>query len=154
MMDIVKLCNEIMPSSCKQIERINDVQALMLTLPQVDIHTTHVLHAGIYSRSIAIPAGVQLVGALIKIPTMLTISGDVLMTIGEAKSMRLTGTHVLPASAGRKQLFAANEDTTVTMSFATNAKTVEEAEVEFTDDSELLFSRRDPALNTVIITGE
>lgn len=138
----------------KAIANIEAVERTMLELPQVPIKTLHVLHAGMYTRSILLPAGTMLTGALIKIPTMLTISGDVVVSFGEAQGMRITGTQVFPASAGRKQAFAANQDTTITMTFPTRATSIEEAEAEFTDQNDMLMSRRDPELNTIIITGE
>lgn len=140
--------------SPQAIANVTALERLALELPQVPIHTTHVLHAGLYSRTIKIPAGVVLTGALIKIPTMVIVSGDAIVSSGGAEGLRVTGTMALPASAGRKQVFAAYHDTTVTMIFPTKAKTIEEAEAEFTDEAELLFSRRDPELNTIIITGE
>ncbi len=140
--------------SPQAIANVAALEEIALALPQVPIHTTHVLHAGLYSRTIRIPAGVVLTGALIKIPTMVIVSGDCIVSSGEAQGLRITGAAVLPASAGRKQVFAAYEETSVTMIFATSAKTIEQAEAEFTDDAELLFSRRDPDTNTIIITGE
>lgn len=154
MNQIAPLLARLPAMSPQAIANSEAVQRKMLALPQVPIKTLHVLHAGMYSRMIVIPAGVMLTGALIKIPTMLTICGDVLVSLGESEGIHLTGTHVLPASAGRKQVFAANKDTTITMTFCTLAMTIEQAEAEFTDDTDLLFSRRDPELNTIIITGE
>ncbi len=75
------------------------------------------------------------------------------MNVGD-KPMRLTGHCVIPASAHRKQAFTAHEDTYLTMSFATGAATVEEAEDEFTDEAALLLSRRPDSPNEVTITGE
>lgn len=154
MNQIAPLLARLPAMSPQGIANIKEVERKMLALPQVPIKTLHVLHAGMYSRTVMIPAGVQLVGALIKIPTMLTIFGDVLMSLGEAQGIHLVGTHVIPGSAGRKQVFAANKDTSITMTFCTMAMTIEQAEAEFTDDTEILFSRRDPELNTIIITGE
>ena len=139
--------------SASEIANVTALEKRVLSLPQVEIHTLHVLHAGMYSRTIFIPAKILLTGALIKIPTLLTICGDVLVNLGD-EGTRIAGTAVLPASAGRKQVFVTYAATTVTMSFPTKAKTIEEAEAEFTDDTDLLFSRRDPATNTIIITGE
>ena len=45
-------------------------------------------------------------------------------------------------------------DTRVTMIFPTTARTVEEAEAEFTEEADGLCSRRDPTSNHVVITGE
>lgn len=146
--------SRIAPMTPSAIARVREFEQFNLAQPQIAIHTHHVLHAGLYSRSIVIPAEAILTGALVKIPTLLTISGDVLVSRGDDVGLRITGTTVLPASAGRKQVFATYAETVVTMIFPTNATTIEEAEAEFTDDTELLFSRRDPDLNTIIITGE
>lgn len=136
------------------IANVAALEEKILSLPQVEIKTHHVLHGGMYARTIVIPAGVVLTGALIKIPTMLLISGDVAVSRGDADVVRITGTAVIPASAGRKQAFIAYSDTSVTMAFPTRATTIEQAEAEFTDDTDLLFSRRDPETNISIITGE
>jgi hypothetical protein len=144
----------IQPMTPGAIARVTELEQVILAHPQVRIHTQHVLHAGMYARTIVIPAGVALTGALVKRTTMLVISGDVFVSRGDEEGLRITGSVVLPASAGRKQAFVAYADTTVTMTFPTIAKTVEEAEAEFTDNTDMLMSRRDPDLNTIIITGE
>lgn len=131
------------------VERMNEV---VKAAPQVPIATHHVLHAGVYSRTICIPAGVVLVGALIKIPTTLVVCGRASVLLGDSEEVVVTGYQVLAASAGRKQAYIAHEATHVTMSFRTQAATVEEAEREFTDEAEALMSRTGE--NTVVITGE
>jgi hypothetical protein len=68
--------------------------------------------------------------------------------------VHVQGYAVLPASAGRKQAFVAQADTRLTMVFPTSAKTVEQAEREFTDEIYLLGSRHGAAANHVVITGE
>lgn len=133
------------------VDKARQAEQLLLSLPQVDIPTDHVFHAGMYSRTICIPAGVGLTGALIKRPTTLVFSGKARVFLGDGW-VELDGHYVIPASAGRKQVFIAIEDTWLTMSFPTDAKTVEEAEAEFTDEAELLFSRH--GMNHVTITGE
>lgn len=125
----------------------------MLAMPQIHIPTSHVFHAGTYARTIRIPAGAALTGALIKIPTMLIVSGQVTVFIG-GETLELCGYHVIPASAGRKQAFIAHADTDLTMIFPTKATTVEQAENEFTDEAHLLFSRQHLDTDTTIVTGE
>lgn len=139
--------------SCEAVGKIKRLEVEVSTLPQAEIHTDHVIHAGLYARTICIPAGALLVGALIKRATLLIACGkfDVFM---EDDSVLLEGYHVIPASAGRKQAFLAHEDTRLTMLFGTNAKTIEQAENEFTDEAEKLMSRFSPNSNTVTITGE
>lgn len=123
------------------VARVGQLQDYMLQLPQVAIETSHHLHAGLYARTIRIPAGVVITGALIKIPTLLILSGHATVFIG-GESVELAGYHVLPGQAGRKQVFAAHADTDLTMLFATTATTVEQAEAEFTDEADSLASRR------------
>lgn len=121
-------------------------------VPQVPIATHHVLHAGVYHRTICIPAGVALAGARIKIPTTVVVSGHASVLLGDGDEAIVRGYEVLPAPAGREQIFIAHADTYVTMSFRTQAASVEEAEGEFTDEADLLMSRTGE--NTVVVTGD
>jgi hypothetical protein len=133
------------------IGRIRAFEQINMQCEQVPITTFHLLHAGMYARTITIPAGVVLTGALIKRATVLIANGDTTVSTGD-RSFLLTGHHVVPASANRKQAFVAHTDTQLTMLFPTAAKTVEEAEAEFTDEADLLFSRSGE--NVINITGE
>lgn len=121
--------------------------------PQLALSTGHVFHAGMYARTITIPANAMITGALIKRATLLIVNGDCSVFTGDEQPMRLTGYHVLPASAGRKQVFITYADTRLTMIFPTQAKSVEAAEAEFTDETELLLSRESKS-DLVVITGE
>ena len=138
------------------VDEINKVRRLedeLLSEPQVKIPTSHILHAGMYSRTIYIPAGTRLVGSLMKIPTLLIINGSFLLYAGD-KAIRLDGYNIFTGAAQRKQAGVALTDTSVTMIFPTAAKTIEEAENEFTDEVGLLWSRYHDAINNVVITGE
>lgn len=137
-------------------EELNQVRRLeneLLEMPQVKIATHHVLHAGMYARTITVPAGVILTGSLMKIPTLLILQGSFLLFAGD-KAIRLDGYNLFTGGANRKQAGVAITDTHVTMIFATEAKTIEEAEEEFTDETHLLFSRYEDAENHITITGE
>lgn len=141
----------ILPISPAQLDRVRAFEQANLARPQVPITTHHLLHAGLYARTITIPDGVVLTGALIKIATVLVLSGDAILNRGD-QGQRFTGYHVIPASAHRKQAILAMADTHLTMLFQTDAKRVEDAEAQFTDEADLLFSRRGE--NVIIITGE
>jgi len=145
--------NRIAVMSESAIEKVRLVQNAMLELPQVDLPVHHILHGGLYLRSLVIPAGVAIAGAFIQVPTTLVVSGNVTVYAND-QAYEIDGYQVLVASAGRKQVFVAHADTNMTMTFATDAKTVEDAENEFTSEPELLASRRHENLNTTIITGE
>lgn len=138
---IPAVCPHIPPTAPADIERVRQWELAILEHPQAEIETTHTLHAGLYARTIRIPADTALTGALIKLATVLIVSGDVIIFMGE-ESQRLTGYHVLTASAGRKQAFITCAETYLTMVFATSATTVEDAEAEFTDEASRLLSRR------------
>jgi len=153
MLDLVVSKNTIPAMTDDSINRVRALENLILEKPQTDIATTHSLHSGVYTRTIMIPAGVVLTGALIKIPTTLIVLGDTTVYIGD-QARSLVGYNVLAASANRKQAFVAHTDTYITMIFKTDAKTVEEAEEQFTDEFARLSSRYPDALNNFIITGE
>ena len=142
----------IAPMTPEAIDKVRQLEARTAELEQVEIPTDHVLHGGMYARTIKIPAGVLLTGAHIKRTTMLVISGHVTVFVG-AGTIEINGYQVLPASAGRKQAFLAHADTFVTMLFPTEAASIEAAENEFTDEADRLLSRRQ-ACESITITGE
>lgn len=135
------------------VAKVREFEAVIRDLPQQSLTTLHVLHGGMYARTIMIPAGVVLTGALIKIPTMVIVSGDVTVYVGD-ETIELHGYNALPASVGRKQVFLAKSDTWVTMLFPSDAASVEEAEAQFTDETDLLASKQDMCKNVITITGE
>jgi len=135
------------------IDRARALEQAMMTLPQEELTTHHLIHGGMYARTIKIPAGMVLTGALIKIATTLIVVGDVKMFVDDGV-VELSGYNVLPASANRKQAFVTESDTYLTMIFPSRAQTVEQAESEFTNEVDLLVSRRDPSRDTITITGD
>lgn len=152
MLDLVT--KNIIPAMEKSdIDKVRQLEERVLRLPQVDIETQHVFHAGIYARTIMVPAGVVATGTLIKRSTTLIVCGNAIVFIGD-KTLELNGYYVLPASANRKQAVFAKSDTYLTMMFATDATTVEDAEAEFTDEVEFLGSRKNDCVNKIIVTGE
>jgi hypothetical protein len=129
----------IAPMSEQAIDTVRRLERLAREMPQVGIVTDHMLHAGLYSRTICIPAGVMITGALIKVATLLIVQGDVIV-YADGGPMHLNGYNIVPADAGRKQAFLATTDVHMTAIFPTEARTVEAAEREFTDETELLGS--------------
>jgi hypothetical protein len=129
------------------------IQNKLLALPQIEVQTDHIIHGGMYTRTIRLAPEVVLAGALVKVPTMLIVSGKTAVFTGESW-IELDGYHVIPARAGRKQIFITREDTNITMIFRTDAKTVEEAESEFTEEAESLMSRKSNHDTVTIIGAE
>ena len=118
----------------------------LLEKNQVEIPIEHFIHNGVYSRTCKVPKGVMIAGAFLKVATTVIISGDCLVSFG-LEPKRIIGHAVLRGEAGRRQLFTGIEDTYITMCFKTNAKTVEEAEREMTDESILLTNHREELNN-------
>lgn len=154
MHDIVKVTPPAIPvMSPLALARVREAERQLRAMPQCPINTDHVLHAGQYTRTVMLPAGVTITGALIKVATTLVVAGDCTVYLGDT-AIRVKGYHVIAASAGRKQAFAVHADTFLSMTFPTAARTVEEAEREFTDEADMLLSRAFPQHNTIRITGE
>lgn len=142
----------IVPATTPEaLETIARVEQRMRTMPQIDLVTEHILHAGMYARTIHLAANVAIVSVLIKVPTMLTVNGKCRVFAGE-DWRDIEGFHVIPASAGRKMIYITVSPTDITMVFPTRAKTIEEAERQFTDDAEMLLSRQ-CSNDIVIVTG-
>lgn len=133
------------------IDKVRKLTESSLNLPQMELETHHLIHAGMYARTIVIPEGAVITGVLIKIPTILIVSGHVVIYKGD-DVLEISGYQILPASKNRKQAFFALKDTHLTMIFSTNAESVGQAEAEFTDETEQLLSHNNK--NQIIITGE
>lgn len=154
MNELAIMTPRIPPMTPAAIDKVRQLEAWAGRLEHVPVATEHVIHAGLYARTVRLPAATMITGALVKLATLLIVQGDAVAYIGDDAPLRLRGYSVLPASPGRKQAFVAIEPTSITMMFPTRARTVEEAEREFTDELDLLLSRRAPDSNRTVITGE
>lgn len=121
-------------------------------LNRVKCVTQHTIHDGIYSRTLFMPKGSVVAGVVIQLPTTLILSGKMLVYVGD-DIIKVDGYQVIPTMGNRKQVVKAVEDSYATLLFKTDAKTVEEAEIEMTYEYENLQSRCNDSLNIVTITG-
>ena len=143
----------IPPISSGMLAKVRMVEDYIRPCEQIGLVTEHVIHGGMYARTIRLGAGIIITGALIKIATLLIVEGSVEMLVNGGW-MRLDGYNVMPASAGRKQIFVTRSIVSMTMIFPSSARTVEDAEAQFTDEAELLLSRHKGGNDTILITGE
>lgn len=153
MTDLVVAENRITAMCESSVAKVRALESMLSTMPQEEMPTDHIIHGGMYSRTITVKAGCILTGALINVPTILIVNGNVTV-FANNETHELRGYNVLAASAHRKQAFVAHEDTQLTMIFATQSKNVGDAEDEFTDESHMLMSRHPHAVNKITITGE
>lgn len=128
--------------SAETIDKVRALEAIVGAMPQIAVHTDHVFHAGVYARTVMVPAGAVITGVLIKIPTILIVNGDCIVHT-EDGPIEMHGYNVVPAEAGRKQALVALTHTHLTMIFASDARDPDTAEREFTDEIDSLMSRKE-----------
>ena len=150
MTSIVKFNNQIPPTSEENIEKIRIAEEVIRGRSQIEFCTEHVFHAGMYARTVRIAPYVVFTSVLVKRPTLLISHGSYEMLAGD-RWVGVDGYNVLQGGAGRKQIYRTLTEVEWTMIFPTEAKTVEEAEAEFTDEAEQLLSRK--LENDIVITG-
>ena len=91
-------------------ESVHRLEDALLQLPQVDLQTQMLVHGGMSARTIFIPGGTVLTGALTNLDNVCVVVGDITVTT-DAGLRRLTGVNVLPALAGAKRAGIAHDDT-------------------------------------------
>lgn len=111
---------------------------LAIGCPTDGVKMRHDLHAGCYVRTAFVPAGYVLTTEKIQCDTVVIVNGDCIFTDTE-KAARISGYKVLLGARGRQSLIRTLSDTYITMIFATKAKTVAEAESEFSDTPDRLL---------------
>jgi|TARA_R110000787_G_C13230735_1_gene427214 hypothetical protein len=140
------------PTSAAAVASVTQLETLLSEQPQQQAETHHLIHGGMYCRTMVLYPQYLITGALVKVSTTLIISGHVTVYIDE-EPVTFNGYYVLPASAGRKQAILAHTESYLTMLVATDATSVAEAEAYFTDEVDKLASHKDAAHNRVIVTG-
>ena len=131
-----------LPSLMVSPEAVRQLEREMLKLPQVDLETTHLVHGRMYARTIFIPAGTVLTGALTNCDNVCVVCGDISVTTDDG-TVRLTGYHVIPARAGFKRAGAAHADTWWTTLMHTDEVEVARIEEQMTGEADMLQTRRD-----------
>lgn len=125
-------------------DHVEALEERLLALPQeqqTQFKTTHALSGGVYARTIFIPAGSRLVGAVHNKDHINVLVGDISVLTDDGAA-RLTGFHVLPTGAGMKRAGYAHADTTWTSLIRTDLTDLEAIEDEITPESEKLQTRR------------
>ena len=135
------------------LEKLNKLESAIRPYENTfQVEMEHVLHAGMYARTSRIAPGMLAINILIKVPTVVIFHGHGWFLVGE-KWQEYEGYNVVPAESGRKNICITLEETEITMIFPTNAKTIEEAENEMSDEAENLLTRRSEKAGKMVITG-
>lgn len=131
---------ENLPSTQHPLEAVRGLEAALMQLPQIDLNTKHVVFGKMCARTIYIPAGVALTGALTRCDNICVVSGDIIVTTDEG-SKRLSGFNVIPAKAGAKRAGYAIADTYWTTIWFTELTDIRAIEDEMTEESGMLQTR-------------
>lgn len=122
-------------------------------LPACPFVTEHMLHAGMYTRTVRLPAGAVCAAVQIKAATVLIFAGSADIYVND-KLIHVDGYTVMPGSAGRKIAFITHSEVAMSMMFPTDAKSVDEAQKQFTDEHAMLVPLSKAEDHLVLITGE
>lgn len=153
MSDLATLLAPLAPASPVTLDQLAKVHELLDACPQIPLTTEHLLHGGMYARTIRREPDSVTIGSLINRATILIVNGDCSMLVGDQR-VELTGYNVLVGLSGRKSFSWAHGPVEMTMIFPTLAKTIEEAENEIFAEADQLVSRRDGSKDQVTITGQ
>lgn len=91
-------------------EKIDALQSVMATMPQVALKTNHYFSDGMYCRELLIPAGVTLVGKVHRKEHFCILSSGSMTIIGEGHRQTFTAPCVFSSKPGAKRAGYAHED--------------------------------------------
>lgn len=121
--------------------QVRALECDLINLPQVDLLTAMLVHGKMCARTIFIPKGTVVTGALTNLDNICVVYGDISVTTSSG-TKRLTGFHVLPADKGFKRAVVALEDTHWVALHHTEHTSLSEIEKEMTDEFPLLLTNR------------
>ena len=115
-------------------QKVEQLQAELLKLPQYEPETVHRFHGGMYQREVWRPAGVLVVGKVHKKEHFYVIvSGTVHITTDEGVQT-ITGPATLQSMPGTKRAVYAETDALCMTFHRVEATTIEGAEAELVED--------------------
>ena len=138
------MMNEIIDLE-KNNATIRALEQCLAHLPQIDLCTKNLIHAGMLARTIFIPKGTTLTGAKLNCDNICVVFGDISVTTNEGLK-RLTGVNIIPAKFGLKRAGFAHEDTFWVTIITTKLTDLHEIEKEITDEWEHLQSKATPQI--------
>lgn len=125
---------------------LDQIEAMMLSAPQIDCPVQHHFGPGIYMREGFVPAGTYVMGHAHKREHLnILLKGKLAIIVnGEAKVIE--GPYIFNAKPGRK-FFYAIEDTVLVNAFAAEETDVDKIEEALVDKSDQWKSAQEAALN-------
>lgn len=124
------------------LDKIEAFNELLQQFPQEYIPVQHLVHGGMYARTVRVKAGTYAVGAMLNHDNISVMVGDCTCSTNDGM-VRLTGFNVLPANAGGKRVgyFHADTDWTMIMRIPDGMHDVDEIEQYITCEYDKLQSQ-------------
>jgi hypothetical protein len=120
-------------STRDDIERL---QAVMATMPQVELPTKHYFASGLYCRELFRPAGTTIVGKVHKREHLYMVLSGIVTVIGTGEPQTLEAPAILVSAPGTKRAVFAHTDATCCTVHATELKDLEAIEAELIEPDE------------------
>lgn len=98
-MSALSLVSDLPACSPEDLDETMRMRAVVAEMPQYDFPTEHFFHGGMYVRTVKMPASSILCGAVIKVPTLVTVAGDCIVKVGE-DAREIVGYAVLRGAPG------------------------------------------------------
>jgi quercetin dioxygenase-like cupin family protein len=118
-----------------------DLEARLLTLPQIDFQLVNRFADGLYARQVTMPAGAIVTSRIhLKEHFAFIMTGDISVWT-DKDYQRIKAPCVLTTQPGTKRILQAHEDTVWITVHATDAKTQAEAEAELTTNDPEMIDR-------------
>lgn len=121
-------------------EKVNQAEAVMKKLPQIEMPVKHHFSQGIYGRELFIPKGTVLTGKIHKYPQMNVLMAGDISVLTEDGVKRVRPPFLIVSPAGTKRIAYAHEDTVWLTVHGTEENDLEKIEQHFIaqDDAEYL----------------
>lgn len=116
--------------------KVNRAEAVMLTMPQVEMPVKHHFSQGVYARELFIPKGTVLTGKIHKYPQLNILSKGELSVLTEDGIKRVKAPFHVVSPAGTKRIAFAHEDSVWTTIHGTEENDLEKIENHFIAQSE------------------
>ena len=81
-MSELALVTDLPACTPEDLDETMKMRAAVAEMPQYDFPTEHFFHGGMYVRTVKMPASSILCGAVIKVPTLVTVAGDCIVKVG------------------------------------------------------------------------
>lgn len=117
-------------------EKVQRAEAVMLTMPQLELPVKHHFSYGVYARELFIPKGTTLTGKIHKYEQLNILSQGEISVLTEEGVKRVKAPFHIVSPAGTKRIAYAHEDCVWTTVHGTDEKDLEKIESIFIAQTE------------------